>query len=129
MLYNGFMAYKDPLDERARASRRKHYEANKEQYYARNKLKQAQLRQHVLDIKNSTACSDCGTMYAGEPWLTEFDHVRGEKKYEIGKIFNRGSWRLLEEELAKCELVCLICHRRRTAERGNWKDNRDSHLL
>ena len=123
------MAYKDPLDERARAARRRHYEANKEQYFERNRLKQAQLKQHILDIKNSTGCTDCGVIYPGEPWLTDFDHVRGIKKYNISQMLTRGSWTLLKEEIAKCELVCLVCHRRRTASRGNWKDNRLSHLL
>jgi hypothetical protein len=114
------MAYKDPLDERARAARRKHYYANKEQYYARNKEKKNEIKRRILEIKNTTPCTDCQQSFVDEPWLLEFDHVRGEKKFNISTMHNRGSLRLLEEELAKCDLVCVMCHRRRSAQRGNW---------
>lgn len=129
MLYNCCMAYKDPLDERARASRRKHYQANKEQYRARNLVKRRQIKDRILEIKSETSCVDCGIMYPGEPWLMEFDHVRGEKKYNISQIHLRGSWRILEEELEKCDLLCVICHRRRSAERGRWIDNIPPSML
>lgn len=112
--------YKNPLDERARASRRKHYAANREQYYRRNQEKKSKIKAKILEIKESGACLDCGDSYPGEPWMLEFDHARGIKKYNISQIHNRQSWKLLYEELEKCDLLCLFCHRRRTASRGNW---------
>lgn len=48
----------------------------------------------------------------------DFDHVRGEKKYNIGSMVGRGlSPKLIDEEVAKCELVCSNCHRIRTYAR------------
>jgi hypothetical protein len=122
------MAYKDPNDPRARESRRKHYYKNKQQYYDRNQKKIAQLRQYVLDIKNSSSCADCDNSFPDEPWLLEFDHVK-DKSNTVQYFVQNGSIRLLKEEIEKCDLVCVLCHRRRTALRGNWVDNRLAHLL
>ena len=126
--YDGLQAYcKNCMKE----YRKEHYRANKKQYYDRNEKSKAKARQYVLDIKNTTACKDCGVVYKDEPWLVEFDHLPGfEKKRSISEWVNGyGLGQGLISELEKCELVCLICHRRRTAKRGGWKDNRLSHLL
>ena len=57
-------------------------------------------------------CVDCG---ATDPRFLDFDHVRG-KKSEIGTLIRRGtSWRIVMEEISKCEVRCANCHRRRTA--------------
>ena len=123
------MAYANPLDERARASRRKHYELNREQYYERNLEKARKIKAYILKLKNEGECADCQARYPDEPWLFEFDHVRGVKKYTISTVHKR-SWKLMLEELAKCDMVCVLCHRRRTASRAGWKagtdDERDS---
>ena len=123
------MAYKDPHDERARAARRRHYQNNKDAYKARAKANQARLRQYVLELKNVTPCVDCGAVYPGEPWLTEYDHIGTDKRHSISSMLSKGSLTKLKEEIDKCELRCLICHRRKTAERGGWLDNRLAHLL
>jgi hypothetical protein len=46
----------------------------------------------------------------------EFDHVEGDKRFALGKMSNH-SREAIEAELAKCELVCCICHRIRTDQR------------
>lgn len=110
--------------------RREHYNSNKQQYYDRNNRLSAVRRQSIVDIKNTTPCTDCGVIYKDEPWLTEFDHVRGEKKMQISSMVYSGwSQESIEKELDKCELVCLICHRRRTALRGGWLVNRFEYML
>ena len=121
--------YKDKKDPRAREARRKHYHQNKDAYTARKLQVEAELRGFVLEIKNTTPCFDCKVLYVGEPWLTEFDHVRGEKRFSISRAIKNGSMKTLLEEIEKCDLVCLVCHRRRTAKRGGWLDNRLAHLL
>lgn len=119
------MAYKNPLDERAKEARRKHYQNNKEQYLERNRQHKSKLIQSILDIKNSNSCVDCGDIYIDEPWMTEFDHIGNDKIAGIAVLVSRGvSLKKLLEEVDKCELVCVRCHRRRTAQRGNWKPNR-----
>ena len=60
----------------------------------------------------------------------EFDHRDPyEKSGSIGKFIKNGSMRLLQEELDKCDLVCVICHRRRTARAFGWIDNRWRSLI
>lgn len=61
------------------------------------------------------ACVDCGE---GDIRLLEFDHVRGEKLGDVSTMVNTGrSWRMIETEIAKCEVRCANCHRRVTHER------------
>jgi hypothetical protein len=46
----------------------------------------------------------------------DFDHVRGEKKFYLGRgRFSRLD--LMQEEAAKCDVVCACCHRTRTVNR------------
>jgi hypothetical protein len=48
----------------------------------------------------------------------DFDHVRGEKLFEIGQAPSKGaSLATLLAEIAKCEVVCSNCHRQRTHDR------------
>jgi hypothetical protein len=68
----------------------------------------------ILAVEKNKPCMDCGREYP--PCVMEFDHVRGEKKFEISKI--KYSVGALRAELAKCELVCANCHRIRTMNRG-----------
>jgi hypothetical protein len=106
------MAYKDPNDERAKAARRKHYHANKEQYFARNKKKKLEMREWLDEIK-SKPCMDCGISYP--PYVMDFDHRDPELKVsEITRVVRKGSWKQLQDEVDKCDLVCSNCHRLRT---------------
>ena len=80
------------------------------------------LRKKVDLIKIDSGCTDCGVTYPEEPWLLEFDHLEEfSKEFNISQVINKskGSSRL-DDEIAKCEVVCLVCHRRRTAKRGQW---------
>ncbi len=108
-----------------------HYQANKPAHYARNNKARAISREYILNLKNTTPCADCEVIYIGEPWLTEFDHLPEFKKISgIAKLSNtNGLHKKLKEELKKCELVCVVCHRRRTAKRAGWVDNRLAYLL
>lgn len=118
--YNETMAYKDPNDERAKASRRKHYLNNKEQYYANNKLKKMRMRKFLWSIK-SVPCMDCGGRFP--PHVMDFDHREPDKKLaSINTFLCRQSWTKLKEEIAKCDIVCANCHRMRTASLLGYKD-------
>jgi hypothetical protein len=65
-------------------------------------------------------CVDCGET---DPLVLDFDHVRGDKVGEICILVgNRRPWPLIEAEIAKCDVRCANCHRRKTAlESGHWK--------
>src|SRR5205085_1641134 len=65
-------------------------------------------------------CVDCGETDAV---VLEFDHVSGEKRYNIADLIRSGrSWEYIRNEIEKCEVRCANCHRRVTAKRnGTWK--------
>jgi hypothetical protein len=48
--------------------------------------------------------------------VLEFDHL-GDKLFTIGANLRDRNWQSLLDEIAKCEVVCANCHRRRTALR------------
>jgi hypothetical protein len=67
-------------------------------------------------------CVDCGET---DPVVLEFDHVRGPKLFNFVDVLRAGAYTLsqVEAEIAKCEVRCASCHRRKTAaERGWWAD-------
>ena len=54
--------------------------------------------------------------------VLEFDHVdRAAKHFTMGFLATRGyAWATVLAELAKCEVRCANCHRRRTAVQFDW---------
>jgi hypothetical protein len=66
-------------------------------------------------------CVDCGN---ADPRVLEFDHV-GPKRGNVNTLAWGGlSTSALLREIAECEVVCVNCHRRRTARRaGAWRAN------
>lgn len=76
-------------------------------------------RDHVVKQLLRAACTDCGE---SDLVVLDYDHVRGEKVGDISRLINEGVRpRILDQEIAKCE-VCANCHRRRTAEGAdNWR--------
>ncbi len=110
------MAWKDK--EKQREAIRKHYYANREYYINKAYKKRESVREWVYELKNSTACTDCGVQYPS--YVTDFDHTgTGEKINTISRLINNGSFRQVQEEIKKCELVCANCHRFRTHKRKN----------
>ena len=66
----------------------------------------------VSDVK-SVPCVDCRISF--KSFAMDFDHVRGEKKFIISRAANSTSQvKVLLEEIAKCDVVCAVCHRYRT---------------
>lgn len=72
------------------------------------------IRSRLDAIKRASPCSDCDRFFP--PECMDFDHVRGNKVCCVGQAA-ACSWRVLEKEIAKCELVCACCHRIRTKHR------------
>ena len=69
---------------------------------------------YVFDYLKQHPCVDCGET---DPLVLEFDHNnREDKRLEIVKILQRKYWDLefLEEEISKCEVRCVNCHKKRT---------------
>jgi hypothetical protein len=78
-------------------------------------------RQAELAYLLERPCVDCGET---DPLVLQFDHVRDSKRDAVTPLVRRGcSWATVLEEIAKCEVRCANCHRRRTGGTfGYWKD-------
>ena len=77
------------------------------------------LAQYLKDLKEKNPCMDCKVSYPY--YMMDFDHVRGTKHSNVAELINTLSKKRLDEEIAKCEIVCSNCHRARTYIRKNWK--------
>lgn len=71
--------------------------------------------QYIVDYLKQHPCVDCGE---SDPVVLEFDHI-GDKEYDVSKL-NHSSFETLLEEIAKCEVRCANCHRRKTAKQFNY---------
>lgn len=89
---------------------RNHYYANKEQYYARNELARQRKRSYIQEQKQKP-CTDCGEEYPY--YVMDFDHREDNKLFNVSKMVAK-SWNQIYTEIAKCDLVCSNCHRKRT---------------
>ncbi len=93
---------------------RQHYKANKKYYKSKAADKQKLIRQKIIEIKDYATCIDCKKSW--RYYQMQFDHLR-DKKYDMASIQRFGSWKLVEKEIKKCELVCANCHAERTHKR------------
>ena len=77
------------------------------------------LAQYLKDLKEKNPCKDCKISYPY--YMMDFDHVRGTKQANVAELIGTLSKKRLDEEIAKCEIVCSNCHRARTYARKNGK--------
>jgi hypothetical protein len=104
------MPYKDK--EKQLAAQRKYYSENKDKVVLYRKTKNNLIRRRIIEIKESTPCMDCEIQYPH--YVMDFDHVIGEKRFNISMSVSIMTMRTFEEEVSKCEVVCSNCHRHRT---------------
>jgi hypothetical protein len=55
--------------------------------------------------------------------VLEFDHVHGKKEGIIAVMLQNNTWTTVSREIAKCEVRCANCHRRKTALQLNYYKN------
>lgn len=94
----------------------KDYQARfKADLYSRKRLRWEEQKRR-LDAAKGRPCMDCGNSYPS--FVMDFDHVRGKKYCNISVLRRRSiSWKRIESEIAKCDVVCANCHRLRTLAR------------
>jgi hypothetical protein len=100
-----------------------HYWNNHDYYIQkalkRNKVVKEVNQQKVLNYLSTHLCVDCDD---ADSVCLDFDHVRGKKRYDIARMIGTHTWTTIAAEIAKCEVRCANCHRRKTAkERGHYK--------
>jgi hypothetical protein len=94
---------------------RKHRELHMERVTQVNRRAREVAKNYVDQLKRQP-CADCGGNFP--PFMMDFDHVRGDKLVDVSRLRSgRPARARLEAELAKCEVVCANCHRRRTQMR------------
>jgi len=72
--------------------------------------------EHVLAVLTTRTCADCAV---ADVVVLEFDHVRGVKRNAVATLVHgAASRRTLDDEIAKCDVVCVNCHRERTRSRS-----------
>jgi hypothetical protein len=103
-------------------AKRKEYFRNyvKGDLFKEKKKNRRRLQREFINAAKDGPCTDCGDRH--EPWVMDFDHVRGVKKYDLNRLGKvTVSWKTIEDEIAKCELVCSNCHRKRTHNRSQGR--------
>jgi hypothetical protein len=118
-------ASKDGKESRCKECRRKFdnntYKNNqnrRDSIRAQMRERSLKLKRFVRDYLSTHPCVDCGQ---NDPDLLEFDHVSGDKRSGIGAMI-AGACKMesLVDEIAKCEVRCLYCHRKRTIKQFGW---------
>ena len=79
----------------------------------------AYLAQYIRDLKEKSPCLDCKEYYPY--YVMDFDHVRGKKQANVMELIPTLSKKRIDQEIAKCEIVCSNCHRIRTHKRKSNK--------
>ena len=72
----------------------------------------AHLYKYIREYKERYPCADCKVAYPY--YVMDFDHVRGKKHANVMELVPTLSKKKIDEEIAKCEIVCSNCHRIRT---------------
>lgn len=100
---------------------KEHYAANRQRYIDQAQRRKQALAEeraiYLIDFFRSNPCSDCGET---DPVVLEFDHYRDDKSFNIGAELRNRNWQSILDEIAKCDVVCANCHRRRTGRRRGF---------
>jgi len=102
--------------------RRAHYLANKADY-VRRAMAQVRARLHenrhqMVRYFLAHPCVGCGET---DPVVLEFDHRDPAKKVmAVTAMVVRRRWASVLVEIDKCDVRCVNCHRRRTAQQFSW---------
>lgn len=97
------------------------YPLNKDKHISYVRRNKQRVTEFIDAYKRDRSCIDCGFLGKEFPYVLDFDHLEGG----VTKKFNIGSWsrsvlsvEAIEREIAKCELVCANCHRKRTFKKS-----------
>lgn len=87
------------------------------QVKAAKRRRQQEAKALVRRYLETNPCVDCGE---ADPVVLEFDHLRDKRAAVSLLRVTATKCSAIAEEISKCEVVCVNCHRRRTARRARW---------
>lgn len=99
-----------------------HYRRNKNLQLSRCRAHLVKYRQRNRDfVQDYLARNPCIDCKESDVRVLEFDHVRGKKEAAISALVYTGApLKRILLEIAKCEVRCANCHRRKTVEQLRW---------
>src|SRR5205823_4182693 len=111
---------------------REHYARHRAKYLEKAHRSRRRVRakndERILSYLLAHPCVDCGET---DPLVLDFDHREpATKSNEVSRIVYHRPWRVVLEEIEKCDVRCANCHRRKPpidpsspfniAEQGGW---------
>ena len=77
-------------------------------YHNRRKEK---FNKWFIDYKKKLKCEKCGISGEEHPYILDFHHINGNKRFSIGKAGISYPKEEILKEIEKCIVVCANCHR------------------
>jgi len=106
------LAYQRNYYKKDAEKQRRRVGKNSQRYRERN-------RRGVLAYLRAHPCVDCGE---ADLRVLDFDHVRPGKVAEVARLSGCAlRWDRVEKEIAKCDVRCANCHRRKTSKERGWR--------
>lgn len=105
-----------------RRNSRAYYERNKELVKAKAKASNDAFRkinrEYIWQYLSENPCIDCGE---SDPVVLEFDHKGDvEKVGHVSRLARDRTLDIVKAEIAKCDVRCANCHRRKTARQFGY---------
>lgn len=97
---------------------KQHRDNNIEEYRTANNKRRKDRILWLQSLKNKP-CKDCNKLY--EPCCMDFDHLEDKTKAVTRMLLDNVSKERIQEEIKKCDLVCVLCHGDRTQKRFDEK--------
>lgn len=99
---------KNPTKEQTKEWNRTYYLKNKEKRRAQYNRTRKEIAEWFREYKKTLSCKICGFAH---PTALSFHHRKGEKKLgEVSVMAWDGARKKLENEIAKCDVLCHNCH-------------------
>lgn len=109
-------------------SKRKWYLRNREHQIERVKVNSRKSTREnqtrVWSHLGQNPCVDCGE---SDPVVLQFDHLRNKRK-EVSKMVRAFTWKVIQQEIDKCEVRCANCHRRKTSRDQGFFDRKRAFM-
>lgn len=100
-----------------------HYKKYGDIYRERAKMRRTKIKRELqlklISYLKNKKCVTCGE---SDIRVLEFDHINtATKAFGISTAIRNGlEWSRILDEIAKCQVLCANCHKKRTAEQFGW---------